>query len=231
MNLNKLIPILALLTAGVPASGQALVIDKTECREMALKHSEAIKKAETEVAQSDLDRKIARTAYLPKFDASASAMYMLPDMDMMGSKMQIHGAYLAGIQLVQPIYAGGKITAGCHLSDLGREVAVNQLEITRMDAICEADNAYWTYIAVCDKVRLMQSYIEMIDSLYAKTQAAVDAGMAIGNDLLRITSKRSELQYQKKKAENGAELCRQSLCNIIGLGYDVAIEPKDTLPQ
>ena len=231
MKKNKLITILTILLAVSSVWGQTLTIDRDECRRMALKHSENLKKAENSVAQSELDRKIARTAYLPKFDATASAMYMLPDIDMMGAKMQTHGAYLAGIQLVQPIYAGGKITAGRKLSDLGRNAAKNQLEISRMDVLNDADNAYWTYIAVRDKVRLMQSYIDMIDTLYSQTQTAVDAGMAMGNDLLRITAKRSELLYQKKKAENGAELCRQALCNAIGVDYETTIQPLDTLPE
>lgn len=231
MKRNKLTLLLTIILTVSSASGQTLTINRDACRRMALKHSENLKKAENGVTQSELDRKIARTAYLPKFDATASAMYMLPDIDMMGAKMQTHGAYLAGIQLVQPIYAGGKITAGRKLSDLGRDAAQNQLEISRMDVLNEADNAYWTYIAVRDKVRLMQSYIDMIDTLYYQTQTAVDAGMAMGNDLLRISAKRSELHYQKKKAENGAELCRQALCNVIGTDYDTEIEPTDTLPE
>ncbi len=218
------------LSAG-SAAGETLRIDRDECRRLTLNHSESLQTAENEVGRSELDRKIARTAYLPKFDATATAMYMLPDMEMMGAKLQNHGAYLAGIQLVQPIYAGGKITAGRKLSDIGRDAAQEQLKICRMDLISEADNAYWTYIAVRDKVKLMQSYINMIDTLYAQTQTAVDAGMTMGNDLLRITSKRSELLYQKNKAENGAELCRQALCNLIGVSFETAIEPTDTLPE
>lgn len=227
---KHILMIYALLTV-IQAAGQTISLDRDECRNMALSHSESLKKAKNGLSQAELDRKIARTAYLPKFDVSASAIYMLPDMDMMGAKMQTHGAYLAGIQLVQPIYAGGKITAGRKLSDLGRNAAQEQLEISRMDVINDADDAYWTYIAVRDKVRLMQTYLDMMDTLYAQTETAVDAGMAMGNDLLRITSKRSELLYQKKKAENGAELCRQALCNIIGVDFNTDIEPMDTLPE
>lgn len=227
----KHILILTALLNVTQAAGQTISLGREECRNMALSHNENLKKAKNGLSQAELDCKIARTAYLPKFDASASAMYMLPDIDMMGAKMQTHGAYLAGIQLVQPIYAGGKITAGRKLSDLGRRAAQDQLEISRMDVINEADNAYWTYIAVRDKVRLMQTYIDMMDTLYSQTETAVDAGMAMGNDLLRITAKRSEIHYQKKKAENGAELCRQALCDIIGIDFDTEILPIDTLPE
>lgn len=227
---KQILIIMAMLTI-TQTSGQTISLNRDECRNMALSHSENMKKAKNGLSQAELDCKIARTAYLPKFDASASAMYMLPDIDMMGAKMQTHGAYLAGIQLVQPVYAGGKITAGRKLSDLGRSAAQEQLEISRMDVINEADNAYWTYIAVRDKVMLMQSYIDMMNTLFSQAETAVDAGMAMGNDLLRISAKRSELQYQKKKAENGAELCRQALCDIIGVDFDTEIQPLDTLPE
>lgn len=231
MKTVKQILLITVMLTVTQTLGQTISLNRDECRNMALSHSENLKKAKNGLSQAELDCKIARTAYLPKFDASASAMYMLPDIDMMGAKMQTHGAYLAGIQLVQPVYAGGKITAGRKLSDLGRSAAQEQLEISRMDVINEADNAYWTYIAVRDKVKLMQSYIDMMNTLLSQTETAVDAGMAMGNDLLRITAKRSELQYQKKKAENGAELCRQALCNIIGIDFDTEIQPLDTLPE
>lgn len=231
MKTVKQILMIAVLLTATLASGQTISLNRDECRNMALSHSEILKKAKNELSQAELDYKIARTAYLPKFDASASALYMLPDLDMMGAKMQTHGAYLAGIQLTQPIYAGGKITAGRKLSDLGRNAAREQLEISRMDVINDADNAYWTYIAVRDKVALMQSYLDMMNTLFSQTEIAVDAGMAMGNDLLRITAKRSELLYQMKKAENGAELCRQALCDIIGVDFDTDIHPLDTLPE
>lgn len=215
----------------MPLAAQSLSLTRDMCREMALSHNEDLRRAENAVKQSELDCKIATTAYLPKFDASATALYMLPDIDMMGAKLQNRGTYMAGIQLVQPIYAGGKITAGRKLARIGRDVAREQLRMSRMDVIAEADNAYWTFIAVSDKVRLMQSYVNMIDTLYSQTQVAVEAGMATDNDLLRITAKRSEILYQQQKASNGADLCRMALCNVIGVELGTEIVAADSLPE
>lgn len=53
--------------------------------------------------------------------------------------------------------------------------------------------------------------------------------MATENDLLRITAKKSEIHYQLQKAENGANLCRLALCNVLGCDLDTAIEPTDTV--
>ncbi|MBP3589999.1 MAG: TolC family protein, partial [Muribaculaceae bacterium] len=113
--------LLLLMAAATPgAQAETLRVGRDDCRSMALRHSEELKKADNAVRQAELDVKIARTSYLPKFDGSATGIYMTPDIDMMGSKLQVKGAYMAGIQLVQPIYAGGKITAGNKLARIGR---------------------------------------------------------------------------------------------------------------
>ena len=213
------------------AQAEALTLTRDECRKMALANSEDIHIADNAVRQAELDRRVADVARLPKLDGSLTGMMMLPDIDMMGSKLQTRGAYMAGLQIVQPIYAGGKITAGRHLAKIGKQVADEKSRMARADVIADADNAYWTYIAVRSKVELMNSFIAMMDTLYAQTSAAVSVGMAMGNDLLRIESKRSELQYQRQKAANGEALCRMALCNAIGLDLEAEIAVADTLPD
>ena len=52
--------------------------------------------------------------------------------------------------------------------------------------------------------------------------------MATNNDALRVEAKQSQIQYQLQKANNGKELCRMALCNIMGLPLDSIIIPADT---
>lgn len=223
--------ILLTLALCLGAKAETLTLDRNLCRQMALESSEDLMISENSLRQAELDRQIANTARLPKFDISANALYMLPDMDMMGNKLQFRGAYTAGIQLIQPIYTGGKITAGRRLAGIGKDVAQEQLRMSRADVIANADQSYWTYIAVSDKLRLMESFRAMIDTLYAQTAEAVSVGMAIENDLLRIAAKRSDIQYQLEKVANGAELCRLALCNAIGADPSTMIVAADTLPD
>ncbi len=210
------------------ATGQALKLSLQECREMALTHSEEIQQADNSLSQAGLDRKIAKAAYMPNIEGSAMGTYVLPDMDVSGSELRMRGTYLAGISLTQPIYAGGKIVAGKKLSAIGEEAAQEQLRMTKMDVVVDADNAYWTYIAVCEKVRMMESYQAQMDTLYSQTKAAVEAGMSTEDNLLRVEAKRTEILYQLQKARSGADLCRMSLCNVIGEDADTEIEPVDT---
>lgn len=199
------------------------------CRKIALSQSESLQQAENRYRQSCLDNKIASAAMLPKIEASATGTYVFPDMDMMGMDLRMRGTYMAGITLAQPLYAGGKIMTGKKLARLGMEIAGEQKRMTEMDVLVEADNAYWTLIAVRQKVQMLQSYKEQMDSLFAQVSTAVEAGLSTDNELLRIEASKSDISYQLQKAENGEELCRLSLCRITGIDADAALELTDTI--
>ena len=218
----------ALYTVSEVPAQKPLRISLSECREMALTHSEELQQADNTIQQAKLDRKIATTAYLPKIDGAATGAYMLPNIDMMGMELSMRGTYMAGLSLTQPIYAGGKISTGNRLARIGEEVASEQYRMKRMDVIADADNAYWTYIAVGRKVRMLESYKAQMDTLHRQTETALSAGLATENDLLRIEAKRSEISYQLQKVKNGADLCRMSLCRIVGVDFNTQIEAVDT---
>ena len=218
----------ALFSVSGVSAQQPLRISQAECREMALAHSEDLQKSDNALKQADLDRKIATTAFLPKIEGSATGAYVFPDMDMMEMKMRMRGTYMAGLSLTQPIYTGGKITTEHKLAHIGEEIAAEQHRMTRMDVLVEADNAYWTYIAVGRKVRMLENSHAQMDTIYRQTEAALSAGMATENDLLRIEAKRTEIYYQLQKVRNGADLCRMSLCRVVGADFDTEIETADT---
>ena len=118
--------------------------------------------------------------------------------------------------------------AGKRMARIGEAAAGEQLRMTRMDVLVDADNAYWTCIAVDRKVRMLESYCAQMDTLYDQMSGSLSAGMIIENDLLRIKAKQSEIHYQLQKARNGADLCRLSLCRLIGVDDTTAIVPTDT---
>ena len=206
-------------------AGEPLAINVTQCREMALQASEQMRHADNGRRMAALDTKVANTNFLPRIEGTATGAYVFPDIDMMGSKLQMHGMYVAGFQLTQPVYAGGKIMAGRSLSKKGEKVAAEQYRMTRMDVLANAENAYWNYVSVLGKVALMESYMHLMDTLYDQTAAAMAVGMAVKNDLLRVEARRSEIVYQSQKVANGADLCRMALCEAIGVGYDTEIIP------
>ncbi|MDD6252874.1 MAG: TolC family protein [Candidatus Cryptobacteroides sp.] len=100
-----------------------------------------------------------------------------------------------GITLTQPLYAGGKIVAGHRLAKIGEEAAEEQCRKTRTEVIYDADNAYWTYVPVIEKQKMMNALSAQMDTLFSQVGASIDAGMAITQtricttDYLRATGR------------------------------------------
>ena len=230
INKTTIITVIALIVSISLKAQTTLLLSQEECRQLALISSEDVKKSENRLSQAEIDKKLTATAFLPKVDATGMGIYMTPfEMAGMGAEMRMDGAYMAGISLMQPIYTGGKILTGRKMSKMGEEVAQEQQRMTKMDVLVDADNAYWTYLAVSRKVRMMESYSRQMDTIYNQTKAALSAGLATENDMLRVEAKRSEIKYQTQKVQNGADLCRISLCRVIGVEFDTQIELTDTV--
>lgn len=207
-------------------NASALDLSVEECRNMALRSDENLRMAENNMRGAGLDRAIARTQYLPVFSGNATALYTAPDSKMADMMtMQIRGAYMAGLNLTQPIYAGGKIVASNRMASVGEEISRQQLRAARMDIIAEAEKAYWTYVGVLAKVDMTVSYLAMIDSIYAMTSTSVELGMVNRQSLLRVNTRRSEIVYRLKQAQAGADICRMALCRTIGVADTVTIVP------
>lgn len=221
--------ILMLLTAvATVAAALAQTMSLAECRNEALKFNETMASANNAVRQAELDRQIAFTNYLPKLDGSFSAVYA-KDIDMGEMTLQLHGTWLAGLNITQPVFAGGKIVAANKLARIGVEINKEKLRQSRMQVIADVDNAYYTLVAVRSKVRMLESLGQQMLALFNQVELSVKAQMATENDLLRIDTKHSEIAYQLQKARNGEQLCMLALANVIGRGIDAEIVPSDTL--
>lgn len=199
-----------------------------DCRETALRHNEDLQKADIELQKAELDRQIAYNAYLPKLDGSVMGLYM-KDQDIMGNNLLLRGTYVAGLNLTQPIYVGGQITAANRLARLGKECQQENLRKTRAEVLAEVDKSYYTLISVSQKVRMLEAFLRQMNGLIEKLRASVSAELATGNDMLRVEAKRSEVEYQLQKARNGEELCRLALGNALGLPITEQVVPIDTV--
>lgn len=208
-------------------SGASLTLNVEKCRQMALESSEDVKKGNNALTQSVLDRKIAVSAFLPAIDASGSVLYMTPNMEMSGMEMIMKGTYMAGVMLTQPIYAGGKILTGKKMAEMGANAAAEQLRMTKASVIYDADNAYWTYVAVLQKQEMMDVLAAQLDTLFSQIGVASSAGMATDADLLTVKAKRSEVEYQVRKVANGVALCKMALCRVVGVPFDTEIAVED----
>lgn len=197
-------------------------------RAEALKNNEDLLRAQNKHQSAVYDRRAAFRSALPTIDASAGALFM-GDQEIMGNTLVMKGAYLAGFTLSQPIYTGGKITYGNKMAKIGLQCSDEQLRQIRAQVIADADNAYYTWIAVRSKMRVLEAYQAQMDSILRVVETGVSAQLATSSDMLRIQAKRSELDYQMLRAQNGERLCLLALANVMGLALPDDAIPTDTI--
>lgn len=209
-----------------------LRLDIDQCRKRALKYSQNMQRSNNALQQAELTRKSMITNFFPQVDGSATVMYTedqrLLDSPMGNIDMLMHGAYMCGFTLKQPLFAGGKIINGHRLTKVGVEVAKEQQRQQQAQTLAEVENAYWTYVAVLSKERLLEEYCHNLDTLFFQVESSVAAGMATDYDLLQVSSARSNLAYQRLRTQGGVTLCRLSLSQLVGVPSDKTILLPDT---
>jgi outer membrane protein TolC len=133
------------------------------------------------------------------------------------------------INITQPVFAGGRIINGNKLAALGRDVSEEKNKLTVDDAIIKTEESYWQIVSLEEKHNTILKYKELLSSLYKQVDDAYKHGVASKNDLLKVKLKKSEVELNKSKLENGIKLAKMAFCQHIGIEYDSTIVLIDTL--
>lgn len=145
--------------------------------------------------------------------------------------VSLSGAYMMGINVEQPIFTGGKISAGNRMADIGLDMASDNIALERMNAIAAADYAYWNYISVLEKVKLARQAVDMLEEVLPLVRNSEEVGMVNRNDLQKVQVEYNSARLDLQKARNGFELSRMELNRIIGLPFDTPLKASDTLVE
>lgn len=263
----------------MPAMNAQVLLNRQECREMALENSKQMVIAGKEREKAVYTRQAYRADFFPRLSGVGIGFYnqekysyklkggylptfvpdaqgqlqpnivvnpstgepvvgadgkpvfkeyaFLPDI---GIRLEMRGVYMAGVQLEQPVYMGGKIKAAHEMAKVGEEMATENVRYNRSEILLETDRAYWRLLRVQEQVEAALAYREAVKELLENVENARATGMAIQNDVLKVQVRYNEAELMVQKAENGLVLSRMDLCRIIGLGLYTNIRIQDTLP-
>lgn len=227
-NMNKIKNVLAAFICfflAIPAFGQEMTLE--QCRKMALENNKRIAIAVQDKERANLIAKAAGTNFLPKFSAQGTAMFGnsdtkmsiallegLPDLDL---DLDINKIYMAGVNLEQPIYMGGKITSAYKMSKVGSDIAELNRALTEDEVLLETDKAYWICVQARELQQSAQQYQVTVEEFYRVVNNACEIGMKSKNDLMKVQVQLNQANLQLHRAENGVRLSQMNLCNIIGL--------------
>jgi outer membrane protein TolC len=228
--MRKLIIPTIILWLGIHTIQAQIRLSIEDCRRMALENSNDIRISSLKTDRAASDRQAAKTAFFPKIAGSATYAYLFENIDMgMEMEMSMKGVYMAGITLQQPVYAGGQIVNGNKMARTGVTISEENERLTRINTLVEVEQAYWMYVSVAEKVKLLTQYTVLLDSLYQRVNNLHELQMATAQDLQKVRTRQSNIAYERQRAESGRELTRMSLCHLIGLDLDAPLIATDTL--
>ncbi|MCM1076729.1 MAG: TolC family protein [Bacteroides sp.] len=211
------------LKAQDAGSVDSLTLSLRECREMALKKNYSVQTAANDIKIAKATSDEAFTKYFP--EVSASGGYFRSHHDVIQYNVLnlfeiglIDKGYTAGITAIQPIFAGGQIVNGNALAHLGERLSELRKLQTDEEILASVDKYYWKLVSLQSQRETLASLIVMLDTLAYQTQAAVDAGVILKNDLLKVELQRNDFKATMIDLDNGIALCGNLLGQYIGAG-------------
>lgn len=115
------------------------------------------------------------------------------------------------LTLIQPIFVGGQIYNGNQLAKIGTRAAKLQESLTETEIRKNTETYYWLIVSLKEKLKTLAEAEKQVDGIYSDVLVAVDAGVAVKNDLLRVELEKKKLQSNRLKLENGISVAKLML--------------------
>ena len=124
---------------------------------------------------------------------------------------------IAGVQAVQPVFAGGQIINGNKLAKVGEDVSRLQLQLSENEVEKTAEQYFWQLASLQEKMKTVHAVETLLSDISKDVDVAVRAGVAMRNDLLQVQLRQNDIASQKLKVQNGISLIRMLLSQYCGL--------------
>lgn len=124
------------------------------------------------------------------------------------------------ITIEEPVYVGGKIRAYNQIASYAQDLALSKLNTEQQEIIVTTDKAYWQIVSLANKLKLTESYVELLRTMSDNVEKLVNEGMATNSDRLSVKVKLNEGELTLLKVQNGLMLSKMLLCQQCGLPLD-----------
>ena len=124
---------------------------------------------------------------------------------------------IAGVQAVQPVFAGGQIVYGNKLAKVGEDVSRLQMQLSENEVEKTTEQYFWQLASMQEKMKTVEAVEALLNDICKDVDVAVRAGVAMRNDLLQVQLRQNDVASQKLKISNGLSLVRMLLSQYCGL--------------
>lgn len=211
-----------------------------ECVGMTLANNAAVRNAANNTKAAVELRREAFTKYFPEISATGAAFWTHNDVFQYNILNLIEIGFInkgkmASVQAMQPVFMGGQIVNGNKLAAVGEEVARLRQQQSNDELRLTTESLYWKLVTLKGTRGALEAAIATLDTLENQVKVAVDAGIAMRNDLLKVQLKRNSYRTEMVDLDNGIKLVKMLLGQYMGKGtdaqFDVAGEIPDDVPQ
>jgi len=140
---------------------------------------------------------------------------------------------MGSVMAMQPVFAGGQIVNGNRLAKVGEEASRLQLRLSENEVEKTAEQYYWQIVSLEEKMKTVNAVETLLKDIHKDVSVAVEAGVAMRNDLLQVELRQNDIESQKLKLDNATMLMRMLLAQYCGLQdteFSLAYNPEAQSP-
>ncbi len=226
----------ALSSGGVCAVGQsAQVLTIERLFEIAETNSVQLRPSFTAEEEASSEISVARSSRLPDIEANLSLSYIGDgftserDFSDLRKAPIPHLGNAFGINVSQPVYAGGAITAGIEMARLKSTAARYATEMQRDNIRFRLVGFYLDTYKYGNLRKVVQSNIIQARKVLDEMKARYEQGTAIQNDITRYELLVANLELQLVRINNNLEIITRNLAVTAGLDANTVIVPDSTI--
>ncbi len=168
--------------------------------------------------------------YVPDVTVNADGSYTLNKYALFPEQKieyKVKNLFMAGINVTQPIYMGGKVSSAYRMAKIGKDMAALNVSITESDVIVKTEEAYFLAVKAKEMIQVANKYKELLQELMKNVESAVNHGLKTRNDMMKVRVKLNEADLSVTKAENAYRLACMNLCHYIGKPLTTPVDVTD----
>ncbi|MDE6808863.1 MAG: TolC family protein [Muribaculaceae bacterium] len=226
----------AIVSGGVCAVGQNRRVMTIETLfEIAETNSIQLRPYFTAEQEAIQEVEVAHTNRLPDINTSLSLSYIGDGFttkrdfsDYQRAPIPHFGSGLS-VNVTQPVYTGGAVTAGIELAELKSTAARYSTDLQRDNIRLRLAGLYLDIYKFDNLRGVVESNIKNARSVLAQMNARFEQGVALQNDITRYELLVSNLELQLVKINNNLDILNRNLVLTAGLPEGTVIVPDSTI--
>ena len=242
--------ILILLPCLVVNAQERQVFSLENCRSLALENNTAIRNARMDKKAAELKRKEVSTWLFPQVGINSMGFWseksmvtiqmddifvnadaaqdvgtilgeLAPELGMSENFHFFKYGFNAGVNLFQPIYAGGRIRQTYQIAHLMEDAYDIKSEIVEEYVLNQIDKNYFLLASLQEKQHLLDALDSYLTKMEKIATLALDNGVIVKSEFMQLKSKRLELNAGRQKLKTGIKLAKMNLLNSMGIEYSI----------